>query len=150
MGIFNLYIWRLVKNKRNSRTIKSSNLFFLTGCIGAIKYLLIPELLNNLQGIGMGIFNLSFFIAVGVLVRQGYNWTKYVLVVLAMLTLFNLQDFEEYIDQIINSTNLTLVILASSSLAQKVIFLIATALLFKITPDTIAEEGNNIQDATTD
>ncbi len=106
--------------------VKSSNLMFGTVVLGLISLLLFPGYLSSTKSTIISILSLGFMVGVSFLVRQGFDWVKYLLLVLFILGCvglpFTLMHFPER------------PLLTSISLIQALIQLWAIVLLFKIPP----------------
>jgi uncharacterized membrane protein len=109
--------------------------FFVMAAIGPIKYFFLPieAFLSQWMII---VFNLVAFCGIGILVWQGYSWTKYVLAVLAVIGLLRLEP-------LINELS-SLDIVSINALVDIILLICATLMLFaaapKPTTDRIKEE----------
>lgn len=112
-----------------------SYLIYAIGAIGLLKYFSYPAPIT-LSDIALIIFNLFFFVGLGILVRQGYTWTKYIILTLTILSLLNLSSLINSITNSINLANLTF-------LAQRLLLIITCILLFKSVTKT---EDQNTQE----
>jgi hypothetical protein len=83
-----------MKTTNQPNFIKSSNLLFITGVLIIISSIItrffIPTEANNLPII---IINLIFIGSVGLIIRQGINWTKYLSLTLLILYLIEASFF---------------------------------------------------------
>lgn len=64
--------------------IKSSNLFIIAASLGIINLFLHPFFLTSTE-IAIGLFTIVFLIGVGMLIREGFTWMKYVCLVMFVL-----------------------------------------------------------------
>ncbi len=72
-------------------SIKSSNLIYLSALFSFIILLLPPnDLLDNLFSNTIGVL---FVVLLGTLVRRGYNWVKYLMLVACLLSIVFIQSF---------------------------------------------------------
>jgi lysylphosphatidylglycerol synthetase-like protein (DUF2156 family) len=76
-----------MKATTNHNYIKSSNLIFLSAILGAINLLLLPGLFSSKTAIIVGFFTLIFLIFLGIMIRLGISWIKYLLLILVLLGL---------------------------------------------------------------
>lgn len=120
-----LIIFDGMDKTRHSNFIKASYLIFVMLLLGLIKYFYDPYIFANLKDILIAVFNIVFFLGLGLLLRQGFDWLKYVLLVLTVLGLINIQSRVGYV---IHKPNLITIIV----IIQRVILLIATILLFLV------------------
>ena len=74
-----------MKEQVHSNFIKSSNLIFATVGLGIINFFFPSDILSNGANILTAIFTLLFICGLAILVRQGYAWVKYLLLVLTIL-----------------------------------------------------------------
>lgn len=105
-----------MKNSLLTFTLPSI-LFIIIGLIGLIKYFFYPAFFKT-EDILIGVFNLFFFVAIGLLINKNYTWTKYLVLVLAV---FGLLNFPSIRLDIISLTYMT----------QRLLLVTATIVLFK-------------------
>ncbi|HYV94766.1 MAG TPA: hypothetical protein VE978_23530 [Chitinophagales bacterium] len=124
--------------KAHSNFIIASYFIFVVAGLGLVKYFYFPGI--SAKDIAVAIFNLAFFIGLGFLVRQGFKWTKYLLLVLTIFGLINIQHALGYVIQNPNVISLTVIM-------QRLILLLATILLF-VVPATVRKDitDNNYLD----
>jgi hypothetical protein len=111
--------------------IYASYCFFAMAAIGAIKYFFLPVEMFR-ENWAVIIFNIAFFTGLGLLVRQGYSWTKYVLAILCVASLFRL---DLLIKELSNPT-----IPGINVLIDIVLLLCATLILFAGAPKQTRDE----------
>jgi hypothetical protein len=68
--------------------IKSSNFFLASIPLGIINMLLMPEFFNSGSDIFSGIITLLFLLGIGIFIRKGFDWMKYVLLVIMLIGFF--------------------------------------------------------------
>jgi hypothetical protein len=107
----------------NSNFVIASYLIFIMTGLGVIKYFYYPKSMLDLETISIAIFNLVFFSGLGVLVRQGYNWIKYLILVFAIVGLLNI-----YQVMIIFPDRPT--VIGFTMIAQRFILVAATIMIF--------------------
>ena len=71
--------------------IKASNLTFLSGLMGIVNIFFLPEILASTIGIVTIIVTFAFVIGLGFLIRQGFDWVKYLLLFLMIFGLIGIQ-----------------------------------------------------------
>lgn len=103
--------------------IPASVLLIVTGLIGLVKYLLFPDLIES-TGILMVVFNVFFFAGMGLLINKNYSWTKYIVLVLAVMGIINFPELR------LNETT-QMAIISITYVTQKLLLIIAAMLLFK-------------------
>ncbi len=108
--------------------IKSSNLIFVTVGLGLINFFFSSDLLNTGQNIAIAILTLIIIAGIGLLVRQGKAWVKYLLLVLTILGLIG-------IPSIINNIALRPVV-GFVNIAQTIMQIWAIVLLFMVPKNT--------------
>lgn len=94
-----------------------SLLFIIIGLIGLLKYFFYPSPLST-EDLLIGIFNLCFFVAIGLLINKNYTWTKYLVLVLAVLGL-------------VYFPSMNLNIITMTFIIQRLLLVIATIVLSK-------------------
>lgn len=113
----------LITRKKNTMTNSllkftlPSILFIITALTGLIKYFFYPTFLTT-EELLICVFNFCFFVAIGLLINKNYNWTKYLVLVLAVFGLLNFPSV---------TLNLVPVIFV----IQRLLLIIAAILLFK-------------------
>lgn len=65
--------------------IKASNLFLVSVGLGLINIFLAPEITAEGSTIAVSIFTLGFLLIIGLLIRKGFDWMKYVLLVFMII-----------------------------------------------------------------
>jgi uncharacterized membrane protein len=80
-----------MKNQIHQNYIKSSNLAFISAALGIINIFLSPDVFNGPGNIMIGIFSILFVVVIGILIRQGYDWVKFVLLVLLLFGLLGIK-----------------------------------------------------------
>lgn len=127
-----------MKEHLHSNFIKSSNLIFATVVLGIINFFFSSDTLSSGTNIAVAIITLSMILGLGILVRQGYNWMKYLLLVLTILGLFGISTI---------LTDLTQnPIVGIVSIVQTVLEIWATVILFlipKTAENILAEKQEN-------
>ena len=113
-----------MKEQLHSNYIKSSNLIFATVGLAIINFFFLGDTLSNEANIVTGIFTLLFICGLGMLVRQGYAWVKYLLLVLTTLSLI--------LFAFISSNPTQNFVVTIVSIAQTVLQVWATILLFRV------------------
>lgn len=113
-----------MKEQVHSNFIKSSNLIFASVGLGIINLFFSSDTLSNVVNIVGVIFTLLLICGLGILVRQGYPWVKYLLLVLTTLGLVSMLLLPS------NPTHNPVVIIVN--IAQIVIAVWATILLFRV------------------
>ena len=76
-----------MKKQKHKNYIIASNLIITSAALGIISFFLIYHLANDSKNIINGIFNISFIIGIGLLVRIGKKWVKFLLLALTILGL---------------------------------------------------------------
>ncbi len=112
-----------MKDQLHSNFIKSSNLIFATVGLGIVNFFFSHILLNG-TNIVTAIFTLLFISGLGLLVRRGFAWVKYLLLVLTIVGLILIMFIPN------DPTQNTIVIIVN--IAQTVIQVWATVLLFRV------------------
>ena len=77
--------------------IKSSDLLYSSAGLGALNILLSVDILNSFTAIVTAITTLGFLFLLGYLARQGYDWFKYVLLVMFILGIFGIPQLVQNI-----------------------------------------------------
>ncbi|AXB56700.1 hypothetical protein [Flavobacterium fluviale] len=113
-----------MKISLNSNFIKSSNLIFISALLGIINLLLSPEIISSQKGLKTSIITILLILTLGVLIRYGVSWIKYILLILIILGLFNTPAVIKYM-LIYNPINAIIIIL------QSLVQISATVLLFR-------------------
>jgi hypothetical protein len=112
-----------MKTTSNHNYIKSSNLIFISAVLGAINLLLLPGLLLSKAAIIVGLFTLFFLIALGIMIRLGISWIKYLLLILVLLGLTSLPlIIRNFLTRPLNGT---------FTIVQSIIQIYAVVLLFQ-------------------
>lgn len=112
-----------MKTTFNKNYIKSSNLIFLSALVGAINLLLLPGLLSSKTAMIVGFFTIVFLIFLGLMIRLGIFWIKYLLVILVLLGLTGLPlVIRNFLDRPLNGI---------FNIVQSIIQIYAIVLLFK-------------------
>jgi len=127
-----------MKEQLHSNFIKSSNLIFATVGLGIINFYFSSDTLSSRTNIAVAIITLLTILGLGILVRQGYNWMKYLLLVLTILGLFGISTI---------LTDLTQnPIVGIVSIVETVLEIWATVILFlipKAAENILAEKQEN-------
>jgi len=111
-----------MRNSSNPNYIKSSNLLYLSGAIGFINLLLSPDILVSTFAIVVGVITILIILGLGLLVRMGITWIRYVLLCLVLLGLTGLpMIIDDFNSHPINGT---------INLIQSILQIIALILLF--------------------
>jgi hypothetical protein len=85
--------------------IKSSNLVFLSAVVGAINLLLLPGILSSNTAMIVGFLTLCFLIFLGIMIRLGISWIKYLLLIMIVLGLISLPVIiRNFLDRPLNGT----------------------------------------------
>lgn len=113
----------MIKQKHRNY-ILSSNLIIVSAILGIISFFLIPGLANDSKNIINGIFNISFIAAIGLLVRLGKRWIKFLLLALTIIGLILMTSIVDTLTH-----NLYVGIIA---ILQTILQIISTVLLFMI------------------
>lgn len=124
-----------MKEQLHSNFIKSSNLIFATVGLGIINFFFPGDILSNGANIATAIFTLLFICGLAILVRQGYAWVKYLLLVLIILGIVAIALIPS------NPTQNSVVTIVN--IAQTVLQVWATVILFlipKTAENTLAEK----------
>lgn len=74
-----------MKKTTNKNFIASSNLVLISAGLGLINFFLMRSELVTTQDIAIAIITLIFISGLGYIIRKGYNWIKYLLLVLTAL-----------------------------------------------------------------
>lgn len=83
-----------MKNKINSKYIKSSNLIFLAGGVMVTFYLIsLISFRNEANPLTLVMINLGIIGGVGLIIRQGRSWTKYLSLTLFILYVLEASSF---------------------------------------------------------
>ncbi|PKB16363.1 hypothetical protein [Flavobacterium sp. 5] len=112
-----------MKTSLNTNFIKSSNLIFISAGLGSINFLLSPDILVSKKATILCVMSISLVFAVGLLIRFGISWVKFLLLFLIILGFNSLPKFikEEFANHPFN---------AVITVLQSVIQIYATLLLF--------------------
>ncbi len=79
-----------MENKMHTNFIKSSNLIFITFGLGLINLFMTRSELVTGTHKAIAITTMLFVLGLGYLVRQGFGWVKYLLLVLTILGLISI------------------------------------------------------------
>ena len=104
--------------------LKSSNCIFISVALGVISMFLTPGILTSTSAIFGALFTLAFVTGLGLLVRKGIDWMKYVLLILMITGLLTIP----YMIQNILLSPITGII----NIIQTILQIIALILLFTI------------------
>ena len=121
-----------MKTQKHRNYIISSNLIFASAILGIISFFFIYHLANDSKNILNGIFNISFIVGLGFVVRIGKRWVKFLLLALTILGLLLMTTIA-----ITFAHNLYGGII---SIIQTVLQIIAVILLFLIPKDSSEDE----------
>jgi len=113
-----------MKKQIHSNFIKSSNLIFAVIGVGILNFFFSGNTLSNAANITTEVVTLIMIGGLGLLVRQGYNWMKYILLVLTILGLVGISAILSDLAQ--NP------VVGFESIAETILEVWATVLLFKI------------------
>lgn len=113
----------MIKQKHRNYIV-SSNLIIVSAILGIISFFLIPGLANDSKNIINGLFNISFIAAIGLLVRLGKRWIKFLLLALTIIGLILMTSIVDTLTH-----NLYVGIIA---ILQTILQIISTVLLFMI------------------
>lgn len=106
--------------------VKASNLMFCTVALGLISMVIFPGYLNSTKNIIISGLSLGLVVGLSFLIRQGFDWVKYLILVLFILGCtslpFTIMHFAER------------PLLSSISILQVIMQLWALVLLFKVPP----------------
>ena len=103
--------------------IKSSNLILISAGLGFLYMFLLPKVFTSFSTILTGIISIAIIIAIGIGIRNGIQWIKYVIATLIVLGLFSLRST---IIQTFNSNLIAGII----NITQTALQIIAVILLF--------------------
>lgn len=103
---------------------KASNLIFISGGLAVVNISLSLEMFTSGLMIGVAIFTLLFVIGIGFLIRQGYEWVKFLLLVMGILGLFSLR--------VMINTLMTKPIVGVNNLVQTALQIWSIVLLFQV------------------
>lgn len=122
--------------------IKSSNLIFGTVVLGIINMFFSSDILNNGKNIAVAVITLMLIAGLGLLVRQGKNWVKYLLLVLTVVGVIGIPIF---INNIIEKPVVGII-----NFVQTIMQVWATVLLFKVPKRTTSDfiNENSAEGAT--
>jgi hypothetical protein len=112
--------------------IKSSNLFFISAGFGLINLFLTRSELVSTRLIAIAIISILFVVGLGYIIRQGFDWIKYILLVLAGFGLIGIVGVI-----IINLEKQPLI--AVVNIIQTILQVWATVLLFRIPKKKVEE-----------
>lgn len=104
--------------------IKASELIFITAGLGIINFFFSPEILSSGFAIIIAVFTLLFIAGLGVLIKQGFSWIKYLLLALFIFGLLGIPFIIKNI-----TTN---PIVGIVNIIQTILQIWALVLLFKI------------------
>jgi hypothetical protein len=106
--------------------VKASNLMLGTVALGFISILAFPSYLSSTKNIIVSVLSIGFVVALSFLIRQRFDWVKYLILVLFVLGCtslpFTIMHFAER------------PLLSSISILQIIMQLWALVLLFKVPP----------------
>ncbi|UIR57283.1 hypothetical protein LZQ00_05570 [Sphingobacterium sp. SRCM116780] len=108
----------------HSNHIKSSNCMFISAALGVINILLTPAILTSASSISAALLTLAFLVGIGLLIRKGTDWIKYVLLILLVIGLLGIPYM---IQNILQSP-----IVGVINIIQTILQIIALILLFTI------------------
>ena len=93
--------------------IKASNLTFVSALLGIINVVLLKGVLTNTISIVTTIFTFLFIIGLGFLIRQGFEWIKYLLLFMMVFGLIGIPTWIKNLQEIpiVGLTNLIQIIL---------------------------------------
>jgi len=123
---------KTMKKQKHRNYLMSSNLIFTSAVLGIISFFLIYLLANDSKNIMNGIFNILFIVGLGLLVRIGKKWVKFLLLALTIFGLFLMTSIAGTL-----AHNLYGGIIA---ILQTVLQIIAVILLFLIPKDLTENE----------
>jgi len=123
---------KTMKKQKHRNYLMSSNLIFASAVLGIISFFLIYLLANDSKNIMNGIFNILFIVGLGLLVRIGKKWVKFLLLALTIFGLFLMTSIADTL-----AHNLYGGIIA---ILQTVLQIIAVILLFLIPKDLTENE----------
>ena len=104
--------------------IKASNITLVSILIGLVNLFLIRDKLINTQAIGSVIFTFIVLLLLAFLIRHGYAWMKYVLLIFTLLGAFAIPI---YISDLLNNT-----LLGILETTQTILQIWVVVILFKI------------------
>ncbi|MFM9945731.1 MAG: hypothetical protein ACKVQB_10915 [Bacteroidia bacterium] len=111
--------------KVHSNYLMASYLVFFLGALSVIKFLLAFKVLNRIEDKLTAIINLIIFLGIGYIVMKGFNWVKYLLLI---LSIFGMIQFSEMIKYFIQKPNPK----GACLITQRIMLVFATLILFKI------------------
>lgn len=111
--------------KVHSNFLMASYVVFFAGILGVIKFLLAFKVLNRIEDIITAIINLIIFLGLCYIVMKGFNWVKYLLLI---LSIFGFVQILEMIKYLIQNPNL----ITACLILQRIMLIVATLILFKI------------------
>ena len=123
---------KTMKTQKHRNYLISSNLIFASAVLGIISFFLIYLLANDSKNIMNGIFNILFIVGLGLLVRIGKKWVKFLLLALTIFGLFLMTSIADTL-----AHNLYGGIIA---ILQTVLQIVAVILLFLIPKDLTENE----------
>jgi hypothetical protein len=123
---------KTMKKQKHRNYLISSNLIFASAVLGIISFFLIYLLANDSKNIMNGIFSILFIVGLGLLVRIGKKWVKFLLLALTIFGLFLMTSIADTL-----AHNLYGGIIA---ILQTVLQIVAVILLFLIPKDLTENE----------
>jgi hypothetical protein len=79
-----------MKTYLHQNYIKASNLIYLCALLGIINVFLLRETYTSTLKIATLIFTFAFIVGLGVLIRQGFEWIKYLLLFIMIFGLIGI------------------------------------------------------------
>ncbi|MEN2402913.1 hypothetical protein GKZ90_0024210 [Flavobacterium sp. MC2016-06] len=74
-----------MKISKNPNYIKASNLIFIATILGIINFFLSPDILKSKTALIISVVTILLILAIGVVIRLGISWIKYILLVLIII-----------------------------------------------------------------
>lgn len=126
---------RIIKTDLHQNYIKSSNLTFISGLLGVINVFLLRESLTSTISIITTIIAIALVIGIGLLIRQGFGWIKYLLLFMMIFGLIGVPTMIKNFGE--------MPILGIINIAQIMLQFWAMILLFKVPKKENLNEINN-------
>src|SRR5215204_12846 len=82
-----------MQKQLHPKFINSSNLIFISAILGILNFTVSKTLVYNSFTLTVAIGSVLFVIGLGFLVRQGFDWVKYLLLIITILGLVGVPTF---------------------------------------------------------
>jgi hypothetical protein len=102
-----------MKTYLHQNYIKASNLIYLCAFLGLINVFLLRETYTSTLKIATLIFTFAFIVGLGLLIRQGFEWIKYLLLFIMIFGLIGIPTWIKNLSEIpiLGIINITQIIL---------------------------------------